>query len=114
MTSARQIFLMKRLIRKYRVKGRVASRYIAAGYSVTINPPLEGVDFTASKHGVRFAGIILSDKKMYDVDIVEKAHEISEKYRVKPILILYGSGPRLSPKALEKAREYGVIVRRVR
>jgi protein involved in ribonucleotide reduction len=114
MTGAKQIFLMRKLSSKYGVSGRVAARYVAAGYSVTVNPPLKDVDFVASKHGVRFAGIILSGKKLYGVEIVEKAREIGEKYRVKPLLILYGTGPRITVEALEKAREYGVIIRRIR
>ncbi len=114
MTTARQIFVSKKLMAKYGVKGRVASRYVRAGYSVTINPPLEGVDFTASKHGVRYAGIILWEKKTYGVEVVEKAHGIGEKYRVKPVIILYGSGPRLSEDTLAAAREKGIIIRRIR
>ncbi len=114
MTGARQIFLMKKLTKKYSIKGKVVSHYIAAGYSVTVNPPLKDVDFTASKHGVKYAGIILSNKKIYGVEMVEKAKEIGEKYKVKPVLILYGSGPKLSSEALSKAREYGVIIKRIR
>lgn len=114
MTSAKRLFLMRKLREKYSVKGRVASRYIAAGFSVTINPPLTGVDFTATKHGFRYAGIILWEKKTYNTDVVEKAHSIGEKYRVKPLIILYGSGPRITREAVEKARELGVIIRRIR
>lgn len=114
MTGARQIFVMKKLVKNYRHVGRVAARYVAAGYSVTVNPPLKGVDFTATKHGIRFAGIILAEKKTYGVEEIEKAKEIAEKYKVKPIIILYGAGPRLATEALEKAKEYGIIVRRIR
>ncbi len=105
---------MRKLTKRFGIKGRVAARYVAAGYSVTVNPPLEGVDFTASKHGVRYAGIIFWEKKSIGPEIIEKAHAIGEKYRVKPVIVLYGSGPKITAEALDKARELGVLVRRIR
>lgn len=114
MTGARQIFVMRKLITNYGYVGKVAAKYVAAGYSVTVNPPLKGVDFTASKHGIRFAGIIFAEKKTYGVEEIEKVKEIAEKYKVKPLIILYGAGPRITSEALEKAKKYGIIIKRIR
>jgi hypothetical protein len=114
MATARQMFVINKLSRKLGVKGRVASRYVEAGYSVRVDPPLEGVDFTASKKGVRLAGIIITGRKTVDADTIENAKKIGEEYRVKPVIILYGSGPSITPEALRKAREYGVSLRRIR
>jgi hypothetical protein len=114
MTTARRIFIINKLLKKKNVVAKVAARYVAAGYSVTVNPPLKGVDFTASKKGVRYAGIVLWEKKKYGEEIIGKAKEIAEKYRVKSLIILYGSGPRIDNELIVKAREEGIIIRRVR
>lgn len=114
MTTARRMFIINKLLKKKNIVGKVAARYVAAGFSVTVNPPLKGVDFTATKHSVRYAGIILWQKKKYGEEVVVKAKEIAEKYKVKPIVILYGSGPVVDKEVILKAREEGIIVKRIR
>ncbi|WP_244372467.1 hypothetical protein [Staphylothermus marinus] len=114
MTTARRMFVINKLLRKKNVVGKVAARYVAAGFNVTVNPPLKGVYFTASKHGVRYAGIVLWQKKKVGEEIIGKAKEIADKYKVKPIIILYGSGPIIDKDIVAKAREAGIIIKRIR
>jgi hypothetical protein len=80
MTTARRIFIINKLLEKKNAVAKVAARYVAAGYSATVNPPLKEVDFIASKKGTRYAGIVLWEKKRYGEEIINKAKEVAEKY----------------------------------
>ncbi len=116
MSLARIVFLQKKLREKYGVEGYVAGLYLEAGYSVEVGFATgEGrVAVKAVKGGEVLAVDVLTEKKVYGVEAVEAIARKAKSIGAKPVLVLYGSGPRLSKEALEKARELGVRVRRVR
>ncbi len=115
MTTARQRFVAKRLVRKYGVVGRIASLYIYAGYSVAFNKRVGDTvfDVIARGHGNVFA-IKIVRGGIVEPQLVEALKRDSEKIGAKPIIVLYGAAPRVAPEAIEKAREAGVLLKRVR
>ncbi len=114
MTTAKRRFVINKLLSKKNVISKAATRYVAAGFSVTVNPPLKGVDFIAIKKNIKYAGIVLWKKKKYSEEVISKAKEIASKYNVKPVILLYGSGPRIDKEIVLKAKEEGIIIRRIR
>ncbi|MEB3860842.1 MAG: hypothetical protein GSR84_01305 [Desulfurococcales archaeon] len=113
MTTAREAFEAKALRRKYGVVGSVAARYRTAGYRVEV---LGGgaADFVARRRGEALAVKVYSRSGLVPASVVEELASYASSHGLKPVLALYGGGPRLSEDAAEKARGLGVSVRRVR
>ena len=116
MSLARIRFLQRKFEEKYGPKGYVAGLYLEAGFDVTIDFPVAGstVDILAKKEGRVYAIDVLTDKRVYGPEVVEKIAEKAKKLNAIPVLVLYGAGPTLAKEALDKAREAGVKIRRVR
>ena len=116
MSLARIRFLQRKLEEKYGPKGYIAGLYVEAGFDVTVDFPVAGstVDILAKKGGTLYAIDVLMDKRVYGPEVVERIVEKAKKLNATPVLVLYGAGPSLSKEAMEKAREAGVRVRRVR
>ncbi len=116
MSLARIVFLQKKLREKYGPRGYVAGLYLEAGYHVIVGfPTAKGeVDVRAVKGGESYAIDVLVEKRVYGPEVVASIAEKAKSINARPVLVLYGNGPRLSKEALEKARELGVRVRRVR
>ena len=116
MSLARIVFLQKKLREKYGPRGYVAGLYLEAGYHVVVGfPTAHGeVDVKAVKGGESYAIDVLVDKRVYGPEVVEAIAKKAESIHAKPVLVIYGNGPKLSKEALEKAKELGVRVKRVR
>ena len=116
MTTAREAFEAKKLAQKYGVIGKVAGRYREAGYKVDVLTTDEEVPyhFTAVKKGEKLAIKVYHKSGGVPVEVVEKLAEKAKEEDYKPILVLYGAGPKLSEPVLTKAGELGVSIRRVR
>ena len=116
MSLARIVFMKKKLSRKFGVVGKVAGRYLEAGWSVHIGFETGAgtVDILAKKEGQVLAIDVVDGSVRVGPDAVEAIARKASRLRAKPVLVLYGSGPRLTEEAKAKARELGVTVRRVR
>lgn len=113
MTTAREAFEAKMLARKYGVPGKAAGRYRMAGYRVEMTPGGKA-DFIARRRGEALAVKVYERSGEVPVAVLEELASYSAGAGLKPVLVLYGSGPRLSAEARDKARELGVSVKRVR
>lgn len=116
MVTAREKFVWKKLREKYGVIGEVAGRYIAAGYGVSVNVKVGDVlfDIIASKKGEKLAIKVFYGARIVKSGEVEALVKAAENINGKPVIILYGSGPKVSEDALEKIREHGVGLKRIR
>lgn len=116
MTTAREAFEAKKLAQKYGVVGRVAGRYRVAGYNVDVLTTDEEADynFTAYKKGEKLAVKVVHRSGQVPVEVVEKLAGGAKEQGYKPILILYGAGPKLSESVLSRAGELQVSIRRIR
>ncbi len=116
MTTAREAFIAKKLRSRYGPVGYVAGLYVKAGYSVRVGVSVGGrsLDILASKEGVRLAITVITGSGTYGRSVVEEAKKLGDALGAKPVLVLYGSGPKLSEEAVKAAEELGVSVRRVR
>ncbi len=116
MSLARIVFMKRKLTRKFGVVGKVAGRYIEAGYSVHIGfpTPLGELDIVAKKGGTTLAITVINGSVTVDASKVEEAAKKARSINAKPVVVLYGSGPRLSDEAKKRAEEEGVVIRRVR
>ncbi len=114
MTTGRQIFIIKKIVKRYGLIGKVTARYVAAGYNVTVKPPIKGVDFIASGQGKRYGGFIVAGKTSISAEKIEELSRTAKIHGLEPLVILYGRGATITAEALEKAKELGVKIRRVR
>ncbi len=115
-TLAEIVFTKKKLAEKYGVEGRVAGLYVEAGYSVEMHHPVKGdrVSFVARKEGVVVAVDVVNGSVRVTGEVVSKIAEKAKVLGAKPVIVLYGSGPRLTEEAQNLAKELGVAVKRVR
>ena len=116
MTFAEIVFQKKKLEEKYGVEGKVAGFYVEAGYDVRMgfNTSKGRLSFIAKKGGQLLAVDVVAASKVLGRDAVEAIAEKAKAIKAKPVLVLYGAGPKLSDEAKTAARELGVEIRRVR
>jgi len=116
MTLAEIVFQRKKLEEKYGVEGKVAGLYVEAGYDVRMgfNTGKGRLSFVAKKGGQLLAVDVVVASKTVGRDAVEAIAEKAKTINAKPVLVLYGAGPKLSDEAKAAARELGVEIRRVR
>lgn len=116
MTTAREAFEAKKLAQKYGVVGKVAGRYREAGYQVDVDTIDEDApyNFTAYKKGEKLAVKVVYKSGPVEDSVVEKLAGDAGEKGYKPILVLYGAGPKVSESVLSKAKELGVSIKRVR
>ena len=116
MATARQLFEAKKLASKYGVVGKVAGRYVTAGFDVKVESTEEGAayNFTAARKGEKYLVKVYARSGLVPVEVVDKLAEEASKAGARGVLVLYGAGPSLRGEALERAKEKGVTVRRVR
>jgi hypothetical protein len=116
MTLAEIVFTSKKLAEKYGVEGKVAAKYVEAGYSVRMRFPTSHgvVSFVAKKESTLLAVDVIEGSRVIGVDTVRSIAEKAKSINAKPVLILYGSGPKLSDEAKKAVAELGVTVRRFR
>ena len=116
MSLAKIRFVQKALIEKYGHIGIVASRYLEAGFSVRVNHPTRfgPIHIVASGNGMRLAIEVFSEPREVPQDILEKLIEKAKLVRAKPVLVLYGNGPKLGNEIFKFCKEHGIKVRRMR
>ncbi len=116
MVTAKEAFEAKKLIAKYGVVGKVAARYRTAGYQVKVekSDPESDYNFVAWKKGEKLVVAVYTKSGQVPEEAVEKVANAAKELGGKPILVLYGAGPKTTGSLVEKAKELGVSLRRVR
>ena len=116
MATEREVFEAKKLEAKYGVIGKAAARYRMAGYSIEVVDENEEapVNFIASKKDEKLAVKVFYRTGKVPQEIVERLVEQSKKANAKPVLVLYGSGPKITGDIIELLRSNGAGLKRVR
>ena len=117
MATPREAYEARLLASRYGPIGKVAGNYRMAGFQVKVISGSEDapINFIAWKKGEERLGVKVRIKSgPIDKSEVEALKAEAEKNNVKPILILYGRGPRISRELAEEARKMGVSLKRVR
>ncbi|GAB6148360.1 hypothetical protein [Stetteria hydrogenophila] len=116
MVTAREAFEAKKLIARYGVVGKVAASYRTAGYQVKVENPEPGSDynFVAERRGERLVVAVYAKSGQVPVEAVVKVANAAKELSGRPVLVLYGAGPRASGELVGKARELGVSLKRFR
>ena len=116
MSLARIRSMQKKLIRRYREIGIVASRYVEAGLHVRVMHPTRygHIHVLATGNRQRLAIDVYKNAGEVDEEFVNRLVEKARLLKAKPILILYGDGPRISGDTYKKLIELGVKVRRIK
>lgn len=117
MTTARIRHLQKILIEKYGVIGRVASRYLGAGYSLELMHPTRygPIHIIARGGGGQiFAIEVISKPDDTNLETVKSFLEKAKLVRAKPILVLYSDGIKLPEEVYKFCIENGIKVKRVK
>lgn len=114
MVTPREAFEARKLASKYGIVGKVAGNYRMAGYEVEVVDPSGGgpVSFRAVRRGESLAVRVYSKSGRIPVGVVEEL--ASQAGGAKPVLVVYGSGPKVYGELLEKAKSLGVTIRRFR
>ncbi len=117
MVTPREAFEARLLASRYGPIGRVAGNYRMAGFQVKVIGTDEEspVNFLAwKKGGERFAVKVVVRSGEVKKEEVEALIKEAEKNGARPILFLYGRGPKMPRDLAEEARSKGLAVRRFR
>ncbi|MCE4599308.1 MAG: hypothetical protein F7C81_03825 [Desulfurococcales archaeon] len=95
MTTAKRIFESKMLSEKYGVLGKVAGRYIKAGYSIR-GVDLEERSFIAARRGEKLLVKVIWNVNKIDDSMLDELKNKAKTLNAKPLLIVYGAKPRVS------------------
>ena len=107
------------MIRKYEkahgILGKVAGRYIAAGYSVELNHPTRfgAINIVARKEGQILAIDVITERSKLNVDSAKVLVEKARLINAKPILFAYGFSWVEIPEDLRKFCEESDVKLRV-
>jgi len=114
MSLARIVFEQKKLAQRYGVVGRIAGRYLEAGYSVAVGleTPAGRVGFLAQKAGERIAVDVYTGSVRITKEQVVAIADKAAALKAKPVLALHGRGVKVTPEALEEAKKRGVAIKR--
>ena len=112
-TTGREAFEAKLLAMKYGVPGKVAGLYRSAGYQVDMVLS-DDLDFIARRKGEGLGVKVFQKPGQPPEELLDKLSAAAKERGLKPILVLYGAGPRISSELREKAKGLGISVRRVR
>jgi predicted RecB family endonuclease len=114
--TARELYEAKLLASRYGPVGRVAGNYRTAGFQVKVLSSSEDspVNFIAWKRGERYAVKVVIRSGPVPKDVVEKLSSEARKQGARPVLVLYGRGPKATGELVEAARSAGVSLRRFR
>lgn len=108
MSNWKRIYLSNTLIRKYGVLGRVASRYVLAGFSVRVNS-----DYIMIKGRNENKVVVVVENSKEFRDKVGKVKELAKKLSSKPVIAVYGRC-KISDEDLEKAVNEGIQIKFIR
>ncbi len=116
MVTAKARFISKLLKERYGVVGTVAGRYVSAGYGVEFNIKSGGVvfDIVALKGNEKLAIKIYNGKIVLGVEDIDKIINAAKNINAKPVIILYGRGPRITDELINKLDEMEINIRRIR
>ena len=116
MTTAREAFEAKKLAQKYGIVGKVAGSYRTAGYEVIMRSTSNDANFNfiAKKKGEKLLVKVYDKTGKVPQSVIEKLAEAASKEGGKPILVLYGGGPKVDSTTINMAKEKGISVRRFR
>lgn len=112
-----RIRLLQRVFReKYGVVGEVASRYLEAGAHVRINHPTRfgPIHILVYKDGEKYVVEVFNEPREVPISVIENLVQKAKLVKAKPILVLYGNGPKLGDEAYSRCKELGVKIRRIR
>ncbi|NPA97659.1 MAG: hypothetical protein GXO32_08685 [Crenarchaeota archaeon] len=113
---ARIRMLQKVLRQKYGIMGEVAAKYLESGARVRIGHPTRHgeVHILVYKDGARYAIEVFSEPRTVPREVVENLLRKAKLLNAKPILVLYGDGPKLSEDVYQFCRDQGVKIRRMK
>lgn len=116
MVTAKARFISKLLRRKYGVIGIVASRYVSAGYGVKFNIRSGEIlfDIIALKGNEKLALKVFSWNIVLKTEDINRIINAAKSIGAKPVVILYGKGPKLSDELISKLDELEIGIRRIR
>jgi hypothetical protein len=111
--TEREAFEAKKLASRYGVVGKVAANYRTAGYEVKVETTKEEApyNFIAWKKGEKLLVKVYSKSGEVPSKILENLSTAGEG---KKILVLYGAGPRIVRELIDKAKQFGISIKRVR
>ena len=116
MVTAEEAFEAKKLEAKYGVVGRAAARYRMAGYEVKVeSADLESsVNFIAWKRREKLVVKVYQKSGEVPSRVVEEIAAKAREIGGRPVLVLYGRGPRVTSDLLELAKSNNVSIKRMR
>ena len=112
MTTGRLLFKSRVLETRYGLKGKVASRYLKAGYQVSIlkNHPMD-ILVTGNNH--RFIIKIVTKRTELTDNLIKSVQEYARKMNAKGIIAIYGC-LRVEKSFIEQAVSSGIELKRIR
>jgi len=104
----RRIYQSNRLVEKYGVLGKVAARYLLAGYSIRIQSNF----ILASKEGSNLIiGVAINDKNAEK--LITEITEASKKLSRIPVIVLYGRN-KWRNETIKAIKDHGITYKLVR
>ncbi|RLG00318.1 MAG: hypothetical protein DRN49_03125 [Thaumarchaeota archaeon] len=104
----RRIYQSNRLVEKYGVLGKVAARYLLAGYSIRIQSNF----ILASKEGSNLIiGVAINDKNAEK--LITEITEASKKLSRIPVIVLYGKN-KWRNETIKAIKDHGITYKLVR
>jgi len=109
-------YIQRVLEKKYGVLGKVAGRYLEAGFSVEMYHPTRygPIHFIARGGGMKLAVEVVEKPGFVDVDVVKRLLEKAKLVSARPVLVLYSSKSRFSDDVYRFCKENNIKVRRVK
>ncbi|MDK6029163.1 hypothetical protein QPL79_07285 [Ignisphaera sp. 4213-co] len=113
MTTANQIYLMKKLEERYGSVGKVAGRYLAAGLSVEFMHPTRygPIHIVVRGNNSVFAIDVFDKPGKLSIDDVKTLIEKARLIKAKPILFLYSSAAKVDDDVYKFCIENGVKIK---
>lgn len=116
MATAKTRYLQKIYEEKHGCIGKVASRYLEAGYSIELmhSTRYGCVHILARKSNMVLAIDVVDKQGTVTIDMVKLLLDKSKLLRARPILILYSDGPKIDDEVHKFCVEHGIKIRRLR
>ncbi len=108
MSGWRRTYLANTLVRKYGILGKVASRYVLAGFSVRV---FKDYILARGRGESRVVCVITNVKELSDK--LPRVKELAKKLLSKPTLVVYGKC-KIPDELIEKVTSEGVGIKFVR
>jgi len=112
MTTYKQGFIVNKLLEKGGVVNKVATAYVKAGFNIRLKPDLPSVDLIAIRGSEKYCIKVLHEKKTYDENALKDFLSSCREAGYTPVVVLYGSGPKIAQDFLDKNKN--VKIRRFR